>query len=285
MNEQEVLAKLQAVELEILDVVGGFCEAHGIQWFLDGGTALGARRHAGFIPWDDDVDIAMLREDYDRFVGLAREGLPEGYSLHDASNTPGYAGMFAKVYKDGTSFQTKEALEAGCDQAIFVDVFPYDAIAQDGARAVRQVKNARLWQSVSYVYHAKTVNVPHKGVLGSIERAGCRLLHVGVRAFLNPQAICRRFERSRLQPGEASSGAYLELAWPNMEPLPEDALVPPVPLPFEGRRLPVPRQTERYLENMYGDWRKIPDPQDRHTHFPLKLDFGDGTTWSANQEG
>lgn len=103
MNNTEALKKLQDIELDILIMLKDFCLQHDISWFLDGGTVLGAARHKGFIPWDDDIDIGMLREDYDRFVSLAKTELPSGYSLHDWSNTPGYSAMFAKVYKDRKS--------------------------------------------------------------------------------------------------------------------------------------------------------------------------------------
>ena len=113
MNRDEALKKLQATELEILLILRDFCAEHDVSWFLDGGTLLGAVRHGGFIPWDDDVDVGMLRKDYDRFVALAKQDLPDGFSYHDASNTPGYAAMFGKIYKDGTQFLTDETLEAG----------------------------------------------------------------------------------------------------------------------------------------------------------------------------
>lgn len=91
MENKKVLRKLQLTELEILDVISCFCKERGISWFMDSGTCLGAVRHGGFIPWDDDIDIGMLREDYDVFCEAAARELPDGYSLHTPLNTNNYA--------------------------------------------------------------------------------------------------------------------------------------------------------------------------------------------------
>ena len=100
INQEQALLKLQSVELEILLVIASFCEEHQITWALDSGTALGAARHKGFIPWDDDIDISMPRNEYERFAKLAQNSLPEGYSFHYFSNTEGYSGFFGNIYKD-----------------------------------------------------------------------------------------------------------------------------------------------------------------------------------------
>ena len=283
MNQAEALKKLQAAELEILRVIRDFCAEHNIMWFIDGGTLLGALRHGGFIPWDDDIDIGMLREDYERFVTLAKEGLPEGYSYHDPSNTPGYAAFFGKVWKDKTTFLTEESSEAGCPQGIFVDVFPYDPIAADERRRQQQTSNARLWQSASYLYHARTIAVPHKGFLGTVEKVGCRGAHYAIRGLMSEQSIARRFSQSVLRADEERSGTYLPLAWPNMKPVPVALIAPTALAPFEGEEFPIPGQAVPFLENMYGDWQTIPAPEDRHTHLPKLLDFGDGTQWRSTE--
>lgn len=108
MTDDSALTQLKAVELSILNAVGFLCDKFGIKWWLDGGTCLGAMRHKGFIPWDDDIDIGMMRSDYDRFCSIASTELPDGYSFHDSRNSSGYAAMFCKVYKDGTRFENQE---------------------------------------------------------------------------------------------------------------------------------------------------------------------------------
>lgn len=279
MNRDEALRKLQMTELDILLAIRDFCDEHGITWFLDGGTLIGAMRHGGFIPWDDDIDIGMPRADYDRFSKLAKEGIRNDLSFHDASNTPGYAAFFGKIWKDGTSFTTDESEEAGCPQGIFVDVFPYDLISSDRRRREQQISNARLWQSVSYLFHAKTIAVPHKGLIGAVERAGCRGAHYLIRGLFSEHAIRRHFEQSILDDGETNDGSFLSLSWPKIKPVPASILLPTELVTFEGESFPAPHDPDLYLQNMYGDWRAVPAPEERHTHLPRHLDFGDGTEW------
>lgn len=178
MDQHEALERLQDTELKIMLDVADVCAELGITWFMDSGTALGAIRHQGFIPWDDDIDLGMMRADYNRFVTEAPALLAlRGLSLHTTSNTSGFAALFAKVFRDGTHFETLETREAGLKQGIFVDVFPYDLLWVDSARRSRQISVARTAQRRSYLYHASSIAVPHKGALGAFEKAGCFVMH------------------------------------------------------------------------------------------------------------
>lgn len=285
MDQQEALRKLQAEELDVLLAIAEFCEKNQITWFLISGTALGAARHGGFIPWDDDIDIGMLREDYDRFLALAPAGLPAGCSLHTAENTSGFAALFAKVWRDGTVFQTAETREAGCDQGIFVDVFPFDRVPADERACLRLRKRAAFWQRASYLYHSGHITVPHKGALGAAERLACRLAHGVARLALSPEAIRRRFERLEGEapaPSVQGQDRYIMLSYPYRDPVPRDLIVPTSMAPFEGHELPVPARLHEYLESEYGDWRTLPAPEDRRTHLPERLVFSDGSEWRAS---
>lgn len=275
------LKRLQEAELEILKAFAAFCNEHDLEWFIDSGTVLGALRHGGFIPWDDDIDVGMLREDYDRFLEIASRSFVEGYSVHTPNNTEGLAGMFAKVYKDGTLFETQETRDAGLKQGIFIDIFPYDPLSSDEREQGRQRSGARFWQSVSYLYHSGTIVVPHKGVLGRIERLACKLAHPIVHALFSPSVIQRKFDAAVQRCGAGPSNVMLSFAWPNIDGIPRDVLVPPVSVSFEDSIFPAPCKTVRYLELMYGDWRQLPAPDDRRTHLPQILDFGDGEIWEA----
>lgn len=282
MDSDKALERLQAEEFDILQAIAAFCEEHQIKWFIDAGTLLGAARHGGFIPWDDDVDIAMLRQDYNRFLALAEQGFIPGYSVHTFDNTPGFSGMFAKVYKDGTSFITQETQDAGCQQGIFVDIFPYDVLSKDSATALKQRRNAKIWQSVSYMYYSRHIVVPHKGFLGAIEKFGCYLLHFPIRLFCSPTRIETRFKRSEISDACGPRDSVVQFAWPNLDGVDVGTLFPTARLDFCGASFPVPGDWRGYLAQMYGDWERLPNPADRRTHLPLKLVFSNGEIWARD---
>lgn len=285
MKSGDALSRLKTEELSILDAIAVACEANDITWWLDGGTCLGAMRHEGFIPWDDDIDIGMLRSDYDRFCELAPEELPEGFSLHTSDNTGGYAAMFAKVYKDGTRFENQEGRDAGSSMGIFVDVFPYDYLYEDPSLRAKQIYKASHAQRGSYLYHSNSITVPHKGALGSIERVGCIILHAIEKATTrDPHKYQREFNSSIPDSNiGALSHECLTLAWPNMDPVSVKDILPTSRAVFEGKTYPVPNQVKKYLTIMYGDWETIPAPEDRHTHLPLLIDFGNGEIWESDK--
>lgn len=273
--EDDALRKLQLVELSILKDIDRVCRNYGIAYFLDSGTLLGAVRHGGFIPWDDDVDLGMMREDYDRFLSVAADALGEKYVVSSCELRGDHAMMFAKVWLRNTKFSTQETLEAGLPQGIFVDIFPYDAVCADPANASRQARRCRMWQGVSYLYHAKTLVVPHSGLLGSCEKAGCRIAHAAVKLLFTHEGICARFNRWALAGREAPSSHAMAFAYPVKSGFLLDALVPPRDVMFEGHAFPGPADAEGYLETMFGDWRELPPADKRKNHAPVELDFGD----------
>ena len=126
----EELRKLQRIELEMLIEVDRICQKHNIQYSLDGGTLLGAVRHKGFIPWDDDIDIGMKREDYTIFTQQFNHGDNKRYSFHCLENDKNYLYPMGKVLDNATVLYEPNK-EYGYQIAVYIDVFVYDHIPSD----------------------------------------------------------------------------------------------------------------------------------------------------------
>ena len=112
----EELKKVQTLQLEMAKEVKRICEKHGIQYFLDAGTMLGAVRHKGFIPWDDDLDIGFLREEYDKFLQVAPQELSERYYLQNSMSDDDYGMVFSKIRLKGTKFVETISQENSADR-------------------------------------------------------------------------------------------------------------------------------------------------------------------------
>lgn len=283
MNEAEALSKLQNTLFEMLLVFSEYCKKNDIEWFLDSGSALGAKRHGGFIPWDDDVDVAMLRSDYDRLMECSKVDFPKGFSVRTMKNTPGYTPCFAKMYKENTKFYTEMTIDANCDQQIYIDIFVYDYLASDLKERKKQVSNARFWQRLSYLKSQHLIEVPGSGLIGEIEKFGFRLLHYPVSFLFTQNQIQNKYDNSIIRDEKKLSEDTMCLAWPLSGVFPVEVLVPTQKLFFNGVELPVPRDVEKYLEIMYGDWKIVPPLEERHTHLPLELVFDDGLSWKKEQ--
>jgi lipopolysaccharide cholinephosphotransferase len=270
----DALNRLQETEREILAVIDKLCRENGIDYFIDGGTLLGAIRHGGFIPWDDDVDLGMPKDDYDRFCELAPTLLPDGYSLHTSANTEGFSPLWVKVFKDGTRFIDDNCAEAGCGQGIFVDIFPFCRLDANADVAQEQCRKARMAQLKSYLKHFSRPKLPASIPLRPLVMLGCKIVH---------NTIAHTWDSAGLQ-GEMDhafdtsnpSERWTSAVYTDYGTFDSSTLFPTKDIAFDGLTLRAPHDCDTYLETEYGDYMQLPPEEDRYTHAPLILDFGDG---------
>ena len=268
------LERVQQVQTDILKIIALICDEFDLTWFVDSGTCLGAVRHGGFIPWDDDVDIALPLDDYRTFCEVAPQVLPEGYGLYTHAETPNYPPLFAKVYKKGTRFIGKQMAEAGFDEGIFVDVFAYTQLDSNPRKAAKQVNQAAFWQRMSYLYylaHPKIpTNLPIKSMLGGVLAAS----HGVVRRLYTPETIEQRF-MDVFASGDGK-GPWTDIFYTTWGTYETDELFPVRMAQFGDMQVPVPHDTHAFLTKLYGDYMTEPPESERCTNPPVILDFGDG---------
>lgn len=152
---QEQLELLHNIELELLEEVDRICKDNGIRYTIIGGTLLGAVRHGGFIPWDDDADVAMLRPEYEKFCSVVEKELDrQRFYFQNMDITPGYRWGYAKLRRKNTLFLRNQQEHMPYEQGVFLDIFPIDGTPDN--RFLRAIHDFRcfcvrktLWSAVA----------------------------------------------------------------------------------------------------------------------------------------
>lgn len=275
---EEDLKRLQQVEYDMLCAVDLFCRAHDIEYFLDGGTCIGAVRHGGFIPWDDDIDLGMMREDYERFIELFERNPPEGYSVHTFENTRNYPYLFAKVYREGTRFLAQESIDAGLDSCIYLDIFPYEYVdpSLDDAQLGNCIEKAMLWQRVMYLYYTPNPAIQPTASFRILKQWASKIAHRLVRFFMSPEGIAERYKKNieQISHGGAPSVSARICCVQDFGFLEAQDVLPPKEVWFEHAMFRAPRDIDAYLTMMYGDYMELPPEDKRKSHSPKVLEFG-----------
>lgn len=264
---QEELRKIGLLQLEIMDEVHRICEKHNITYYMIAGTLLGAVRHKGFIPWDLDIDIAMPREDYDRFKEVSQTEMAERYTYLDHENCRNYIRPHALIIRNDTRVHLKHdhVNPKMHDLGVYIDIFPLDNAPDDeklrnlqaGAlKKIRKFKDCRIPYSYSY-------------------KAWRRYMHYGVSFLLSwiPIKAVNRYQQKQMQKfrdqktkcicSMASRYAYAKQC------MPREIYGTPTLLEFEGRQYYAPEKYAEYLSCLYGDYMQLPPLEKRQANLEV----------------
>lgn len=279
--DKKILRKLQLTQLEMLKDIDKFCKQYRIKYFIAYGTALGAVRHGGFIPWDDDIDICMKRADYDRFLKLAEKKMKEKYDILTIQKTAGYISVFAKVSKKGTKFIEATNTNEKYQQGIFIDVFPYDYAAADIKQRKKIFKKAWLWTRICMLCEISDPVIPQNinGIKRTIAVIGCKTVHLffefikydKLKAYHHYLKYATMYNN---KDGEIYLSDYEDIT-PERTTLLETDIFPTKTIQFEGYEFPIPNNVDAHLKKVYGDYMTLPPVEQRHNHMARVLIFGD----------
>lgn len=273
-------ARLQAIILDMLNDVQAFCQERGLTYLLSGGNVLGALRHQGFIPWDDDADLFMPRTDYLRFIEDFSAAFPEKYWIESPEHTPEIGVPIARIRREGTVarlYNDAQSAHPGISIDIFVlEDVPDNALLRTlhGLRCLtvgllfscrRFARDAAYYRELAQDNPALARTTAIKialGRLASVRSLEWWSVHVAqvYSSYRNPQSTYISCPSGRLH-------YFGEL-------FRREDFLPPAQAPFEGHVFNVPRHPEVYLERLYGDWRQIPPEEDRELHGYEELDLG-----------
>lgn len=280
--DKKILRKLQLTQLEILKDIDKFCKQNNIQYFLAYGTALGAFRHGGFIPWDDDIDIFMERSEYDRFLALAEKKMARKYDVLTMQKTRGYVSVFAKLSKKGTKFEEATNTNPRYQQGIFVDIFPYDYMSNNKKQREKNFKRAWFWGKVCILCEISDPILPYgiSSLKRNIAKFGCKMVH-GLLWFirLNKQKAYKKYLKYATMCNnnpDRKCLAYFAGLNPKGTIILKKDLYPAKEILFEGCEFFIPNNIEAYLASAFGnDYMTLPPVEERHNHMAKELIFGD----------
>ena len=253
LSAETPLRQAQLVMLRILKTFHYICEEHGLRYWLDAGTLLGAVRHGGFIPWDDDVDLLMPRDDYLRFCALAPAALPADMFFQSPDTDPGFVCPWIKI-RDRYSHLVETSGPYPYSQAIFIDIFPAVHVT---ARHSRLRSLYVLFEPYNKDPESLEPGLPFKSVVKRVVIGGFQRLF---RAALSPAPL-RRALLSWLEKGEHAWEYEPPIRWRNRWP--DDMVFPLKKLTFEGFDFWGPAKADAYLRDYFGNYMELPPPDKR----------------------
>ena len=273
-------SRLQHHLLEMYKEIEAVCVKHDLTVMLAYGSVLGAIRHGGFIPWDDDMDLFMPRRDYELFIKDYAEELPDHLKVYAPNCKNGTFGRFAKVIDTNTKFIPAGVADTNSPkQGIFVDIFPLDSIPNNKLRnklnryigmalmyigsSVSQYENKSLLYKKLMMHSTGTkINYWLRQTLGFLGS------FMSYQRWMN---VVDSFCANDKQTGYVSDllGDY---TW---TPIPLNEFCPTSTGEFEGTTVFLPHYPVKHLERYYGDWKRIPPEEDRWQHFIREIRFDD----------
>ena len=245
----DLIRQIQLKCIEILDIVDDICRKNNIQYSLCGGSVVGAHLYGKCLPWDDDIDLMMTRENYNKFISVVQQELPEGFSAHNYQLPGEYWSLFTKIVNEKTTVVQQDGTISG----VFLDITVYDKIPKS---YWRKKEDIFLWKVSQVVTIGKIKSISLKAVIRNL---------VLTIFFQNKRKYLLFFQKRVEKNGHTSQYHYSELfgAYCNTKPYNKDIFESYTEIKFEGKEYMIVRDYVDYLETRYErkDFREPKEKQ------------------------
>lgn len=262
------LEDIHNIDLDLVKQFVKICDEFNFKYYIIGGTLLGAIRHKGFIPWDDDMDIAMPREDFERFLNVANNELPSNMKLITFRNQESYRYYLPRIVDLNTEIVEKRYVDSGEKSNLFIDIFPIDGTPNN--KLLRKLYYFRILYNRLMVswYYIDTIDPSRKrNLIEKILIVAGKILPTKI--IINPKKHLEKID-SLMKKNKIESSKYIGTimgAYRTREIVPRSYFGMPTKYDFEDMQLTGPQQYNEYLTHMYGDYMKIPKDISTNSHY------------------
>ena len=275
--DEETLYILHEIELEILRDFLYICKKYDLTYFGFAGTAIGALRHKGFIPWDDDIDVCMPRRDYNKFIKAAKKEFPDKYTVMNAEENEAFPLTTTRWMLKGTAFREESLKDVDCELGIFLDIYPFDNVADYEPSYKKQAFDAWVCSKILILLSVPEPVLAFDGLKACVIKAVCRAAHWVLNAMhISKRGVYLRCKlaMTRYNKVHTKRISYLCSTDRYCHTVALEDLYPLRQEPFEGLMLNFPANVEKMLSQMHPDFMTLPPEDKRKNHYPYELDFG-----------